>query len=111
LAASSTPERTPLAIDSGGGAAGSFLADTDVSGGSTYSTTAAIDTSGVTNPAPQAVYQTERYGNFTYTIPGLTPGASYTVRLHFAEIYWNGPGHGTVRVSGCSTWRSMAARC
>jgi hypothetical protein len=25
-------------------------------------------------------------------VPGLTPGASYTVRLHFAEIYWNSAG-------------------
>ena len=79
-------------IDSGGGAAGPFAADADFTGGNTYSTAAAIDTSGVTNPAPQAVYQTERYGNFTYTVPGLTPGASYTVRLHFAEIYWNSAG-------------------
>jgi hypothetical protein len=81
-----------LAISSGGAAAGAYEADTDFSGGRTYSTAAAIDTSGVTDPAPQAVYQHERYGNFTYTVPGLTPGASYTVRLHFAEIYWNSAG-------------------
>ena len=71
---------------------GRFAADADFTGGATFSTADAINTSGVTNPAPQAVYQTERYGNFTYTVPGLTPGASYTVRLHFAEIYWNAAG-------------------
>ncbi len=84
----------PLAINSGGGAVGRFVGDTDVTGGTTmYSTTNAIDTSGVTNPAPQAVYQTERSGNnFTYTIPGLNPGTPYTVRLHFAEWAFSSPG-------------------
>ena len=48
-----------------------------------------LDTSGVTNPAPQAVYQTERYGTFTYTFGGLTPVTSYKVRLHLAEYYWS----------------------
>lgn len=64
----------------------------DVSGGKTSTKTHAVDTSGVTNPAPQAVYRTERYGNFTYTVPNLTPGISYTVRLHFAEVYWKAAG-------------------
>ncbi len=82
----------PLQIDAGGSAVGAYAADMDASGGSTYSTGASIDTSGVSSPAPQAVYQTERYGNFTYTVPNLTPGASYTLRLHFAEIYWNSAG-------------------
>ncbi len=72
--------------------AGSFQPDMEVVGGVTYSTTNPIDTSGVSDPAPQSVYQTERYGNLTYTLTNLTPGGSYTVRLHFAEIYWNGPG-------------------
>jgi hypothetical protein len=79
-------------VNSGGGVAGSFRADTGFSGGNTYATTAAIITTGITNSAPQAVYQSERYGNFTYTIGGLTGGAAYTVRLHFAEIYWNAAG-------------------
>ncbi len=83
---------TRVQINAGGGASGPFAADTDVTGGSTYATGAAIDTSGVVIPAPQAVYQTERYGNFTYTVPNLTPGASYTLRLHFAEVYWNAAG-------------------
>jgi glucosylceramidase len=80
------------AINAGGSATGSFSADGFYSGGQTYSTTASINTSAVTNPAPQAVYQTERYGNFTYTLPNLLPGAQYTVRLHFAEIYWGSSG-------------------
>ena len=50
------------------------------------------------DPAPQAVYQSNRYGNFTYTIPGLTAGGSYTVRLHFAESYWTAAGKRTFNV-------------
>jgi hypothetical protein len=51
-----------------------------------------IDTSLVPNPAPQYVYQTNRYGTFNYDIPGLTPGSTYIVDLHFAETYWPSPG-------------------
>ena len=47
----------------------------------------------------QVVYQTERYGNFTYTLPSLTPGASYSLRLHFAEIYWTAAGQRLFNVS------------
>jgi len=79
-------------IDAGGGAASPFAADGFVQGGGTYTSGNAVSTAGVTNPAPQAVYRSERYGNFTYTLTGLTPGASYTLRLHFAEIYWNSAG-------------------
>ncbi|WP_376796449.1 malectin domain-containing carbohydrate-binding protein, partial [Thermogemmatispora sp.] len=90
---------TPLQINAGGPAVGSFVADTYYSGGTTASTSNAIDTSGVTNPAPQAVYQSNRYGNFTYTIPGLTAGATYLVRLHFAETYWTAAGKRVFNVS------------
>lgn len=82
-----------LAINAGGAASGTYAADNSFAGGSTYSTAAAIDTSQV-GPAvaPQAVYQTERYGNFTYTITGQPANTSRHVRLHFAEIYWTTPG-------------------
>nr|BBH92320.1 hypothetical protein KTA_05190 [Thermogemmatispora argillosa] len=89
----------PVQINAGGPAVAPFVADTDYSGGSTASTSAAIDTSGVTNPAPQAVYQSNRYGNFSYTIPNLTAGAAYTVRLHFAETYWSAAGKRVFNVS------------
>ncbi len=81
-----------FAINSGGSAVGSFMADTDFDTGGAAATTNAIDTSAVTNPAPQAVYQSERFGTFTYTIPGFNPGAPYTVRLHFAEFFWSMAG-------------------
>ncbi|HSX15676.1 MAG TPA: malectin domain-containing carbohydrate-binding protein [Candidatus Saccharimonadales bacterium] len=81
------------AINAGDSAAGHYSADTAFSGGTSYTTTAAVDESGVTvMPAPQGVYQSVRYGNFSYTLPGLTPNASYTLRLHFNELYWNGAG-------------------
>jgi hypothetical protein len=86
------PTPALLALNAGGGGTGPFVGDAYFTGGLTNSTTAAINTSGVADAAPQAVYQTERYGDFTYTIPGLTPGATYTVRLHFAEIYWSSVG-------------------
>jgi hypothetical protein len=79
-------------INCGGSASSPYAADQYYSGGSTYSVTSTITTTGVTDPAPQAVYRTERYGNSTYTLPNLTGGTSYTVRLHFAEIYWTATG-------------------
>ena len=87
--ASSKAGPADVRINSGGAEAGAFLTDCNASGGLTGSTSAAIDVSHVNSPAPQAVYQSERWGDFTYTITGLTPGAFYTVRMHFAEIFWN----------------------
>jgi hypothetical protein len=81
-----------LDINAGGGAVDNWVADEDFIGGTATSTSTAINTSQVANPAPQAVYQTNRYGNFTYTIPGFTAGANYIVDLHFAETYWTAPG-------------------
>src|SRR5579862_8510792 len=102
VAGLATPKASAAAagvdISAGGPAAAPFVADEDFTGGATSSTTHAITTTGLTNPAPQSVYQHNRYGNFTYTIPGLTAGASYTVRLHFAEEYWTSAGSRTFNV-------------
>lgn len=77
-------------IDAGGPAAGLYQADLGPGNGQLAPTSGnAIDTSRVTDPAPQAVYQTNRYGqHLSYSVGGLVPGLSYTVRLHFAETYW-----------------------
>jgi hypothetical protein len=75
-------------INSGGPAVSPFAADMDFTGGGTINHANTIDLSGVTNPAPTAVYQTARIGSFKYTIPGFAAGSSHTVRLHFAETYW-----------------------
>ena len=82
-----------LAVNSGGSASGHFVADANVVGGTVGAVaTATIDTIGLVAPAPQAVYQAERFGNMTYTFPGLISGATYTVRLHSAETFWTAPG-------------------
>jgi chitodextrinase len=84
----------PAVSDSGGGD-NSFVADEDFSaGGTTASTgnTITIPASIAATAAPMAVYQSARQGTVTYTIPGLTAGGSYTVRLHFAEIYFSAAG-------------------
>jgi len=99
---SPTPTPTPvssLAISAGGQGSGSYVADTDYTGGTTYNTSATIDTSNVTDPAPQAVYQNVRYGNFSYTIPTYSPNTNYTVRLDFSEPYWNSAGQREFNVS------------
>jgi len=87
---SATPRVPTIAyqIHSGGGATGTFSADNFYTGGEAVPTLRTIDTNGVVNAAPAAVYQSVRSSaNFSYNIPGLTPGATYTVRLHFAD-YW-----------------------
>jgi len=84
---------TPIyRINSGGGAVSPFSSDQFVSGGWDWTTGTTVSTSGVANAAPASVYQSERYGNFTYAFPNLTPGASYTVRLHFAETKFSTAG-------------------
>jgi hypothetical protein len=103
------PSCTTLCIDSGSTAAVSpFLADEDFTGGSTIDHANTINLSKVTDPAPQAVYQTARVGAtqasgvgapFSYTITGLAAGSSHTVRLHFAETFFSSPGSRTFNVS------------
>ncbi len=90
-----------VSINPGGSAVGSFVADTFFSGSTNiFSTTNAIDTSQITGPVPpQAVLQTERYGEFTYTIPGFTAGAAATVTLYFAESFWTAAGQRTFNVA------------
>ena len=93
-----TPTATPtgtttLSINSGGAATGSFTADQYFSGGSTYTNTATINMSQITtNVPPTAIFNTERYGAMTYTIPNRTAGRSYTVTLYFAETYLTAAG-------------------
>jgi hypothetical protein len=75
-----------ISADDSGGTAGGFIYDTGFNGGNAGNTADAIDTSGVANAPPQTVCQTFRQGSsFTYTLFGLTAGASYTLRLHFAD--------------------------
>lgn len=59
-----------------------YNADRFATGGMTQIVTGAIE--GV---ADDALYQSERYGSYAYEIP--VSAATYSVRLHFAELYHN----------------------
>ena len=93
LLSTTTPPTAFYRIDCGSGSAVSpFVSDQYANGGTQRTVNNTITTSGVTNAAPAAVYQSERYGTSTYTIPNLTAGTEYTVRLHFAELWWSASG-------------------
>mmetsp|Transcript_19994 Transcript_19994/g.43621 ORF Transcript_19994/g.43621 Transcript_19994/m.43621 type:complete len:913 (+) Transcript_19994:152-2890(+) len=53
-------------------------------GGNLYESEQSIDTT--KSRADETIYQTERYGDMTYTFTDLDHG-EYLLRLHFAEIY------------------------
>jgi Malectin domain/Fibronectin type III domain/PQQ enzyme repeat len=97
--ATTGPAITSVEINAGGPAASPFLADQDFNGGATINHANPINVGDVTNPAPAAVYQSARVGNFTYTIPGFAAGSSQTVRLHFAETFFTTAGSRTFNVS------------
>ncbi len=97
-----------IAVNSGGSAAGRFQADSyygSVEGsslGQTATNSAIVDTAGLNNPPPAAVFQTERFdpSQFVYTLAGLgagnqqnlVPGITYLVRLYFAETAYTNVG-------------------
>jgi hypothetical protein len=82
------------AVNNSGGGDASFAADEDFTGGgaSTPTTHSISTTAAGANAAPMAVYQTQRDGTFTYTIPGMVANSQHTVLLHFAEIYFTATG-------------------
>ena len=79
-------------IASGGPAVGAFQNDAFFTGGTVYTSPRAVSIAGINNVAPAALYQSERVGTFTYTLPALLPSTAYTVRLHFAEIWYTAAG-------------------
>jgi endo-1,4-beta-xylanase len=80
-----------ISIDAGGSSAvGTFTADRYFSGGSVYRNNAAIDLSKISGNVPPAVFNSERYGAMTYTIPNRS--GAQKVTLYFAESYLSGPG-------------------
>lgn len=88
-----------------------WVADEYFTGGNKSSTTHAITIPGsVVNPAPAAVYQTNRNSSsFSYAIPGLTPGTSYIVDFHFAEVYFSTAGSRAfnVAINGTSVLKNF----
>jgi hypothetical protein len=83
-----------VSINCGGSGSSPFVADVDFGGGSTSSTTHAINTSNwlTGTVPPQAVLQTNRHGQMTYRMGGFTPGSSHSVSLYFVEHYWTAAG-------------------
>lgn len=92
VVATSNNSPVNIRINSGGPAVGNFEADNYFSAGTAATNNNTISTTGVTNPAPVEVYQSERYGENTYTVPGLVPNTNYTVRLHFSENFFTSTG-------------------
>src|SRR4029077_17497433 len=80
------PPFSPIFVHSGGAAYMDTLgqvwsADAGFIGGNTSSTT-----SNIANTPDPKLYQTERYGNFSYQF--AVANGSYNVILKFAETYW-----------------------
>jgi PKD repeat protein len=103
------------AVNSGGSAFTAsdgtvYAADTGFSGGSTYSKNVAI-----AGTSDDALFQTERYGNFSYAAP--VANGSYMVTLYFAEIYHTAAGsrsfdvlmEGTERISNLDIFGEVGA--
>jgi hypothetical protein len=91
------PPFSPIFVNSGGAAYMDTLgqvwsADAGFIGGNTASTTSTI----VNTPDPK-LYQTERYGNFSYQF--AIPNGSYNVVLKFAETFWTKTGQRIFNVS------------
>jgi hypothetical protein len=97
--ATATPNPSgTISINSGGAATGSFTADQYYSGGTAYTNTATINMSQITtNVPPAAIFNSERYGAMTYTIPNRS--GSQTVTLYFAETYLSAAGQRLFSVS------------
>jgi hypothetical protein len=105
---SPTPTRTPTAtpqtnattlrLNSGGAAYTGgdgrvWGADAGFTGGNTYFNPSIA----VANTIDQTLYQSERFGNFAYSLS--VPNGAYTVTLKFAEIYWSAAGSRVFNVS------------
>jgi hypothetical protein len=87
-----------IRLNSGGSAysssSGSWAADTSYSGGAAYAVSSSTAIGGTSDPTP---YRSERWGNSAYAIN--VPNGNYTLRLHFAEIYFTTAGKRKFNVS------------
>jgi beta-galactosidase len=84
-----------VTIDAGSPTAvGSYVADTTCSTGAEYDPgqTITIPSAIASIAAPEKVYESACQGSVTYTITGLVSGNSYSVLLHFAELYFTAAG-------------------
>ncbi|WP_146174832.1 malectin domain-containing carbohydrate-binding protein [Umezawaea tangerina] len=89
---------TAVLIDVGGAGDATFAPDAFGTGGLTETKPASapsLPNWGPTtaHPIPADIWHTSRYLESTYAVTGLTPGATYEVRLYFMDWYFKGkPG-------------------
>ncbi|MBZ5585702.1 MAG: malectin [Acidobacteriia bacterium] len=88
---------TPIRINAGGPAytdshGTAWSADAGFGSGSTYGTVNPI-----ANTADPSLYQTSRWGVFTYQF--AVPNGDYSVNLKFAELYFTAPGYRSFNVA------------
>ena len=94
-----SPTCFSVQVNAGGPAVGTYAADVGFSGGFLASNPASVALDGVSDPAPMEVYQTERYGDCSYSFSNFVPGSAHLVRLHFSENYWTSTGQRIFSVS------------
>ncbi len=103
--------RPTVLMNVGGGVVDNWRSDRYRTAGTLTSFTNPVDTSRVTNPAPEEVYRTLVYSEngigkkVAYQIP--VPNGDYTVRLHFVEPWVMPPTSGN-STSSCRGPRSTA---
>ena len=79
-------------MNAGGNATGLYRQDEGSFGGVSGENPEPVALDAVADPAPEDLYQTERYGNFYYLLTGYVPGSAHLVRLHFSENFWSTAG-------------------
>jgi len=100
--AQAQPADALIRINCGGPTSGGFAADTGFDLGSVYDVSDPIDLSATANAATNGVYRDERWApKLEYSIPAPRPpaGKSYTIRLHFAELYDGSAGQRVMDVA------------
>lgn len=76
---------------------GAFVPDPNILSGSTNGTRGRVDVS-APGAGPEAIYLTERYGkDFSHVF--AVPAGTYTVKLHFAEVFGDEPGQRVENIS------------
>jgi hypothetical protein len=84
---------TAVNIDVGGAGDATFAPDSFGTGGLVDTLPAGAPSlpnwgNTVAHPIPSVLWNTSRYLESSYAIPGLTPGAAYEVRLYFMDWYF-----------------------